>query len=162
MIFVVLGTQPFQMNRLLKMVDDLIDQKKIKDDVFAQIGSSDYLPKNYEYKRYLHEEEFEENIFKCSILLTHCGVGTIISGIKNGKPVIVVPRLEKYGEHVDDHQREIGEVFAKKNFVLQLHDGESLESCLKEAKVHHFNTYVSKKEKMYETIFSFLENMELE
>ena len=42
MIFITLGSQKFQFNRLLKAVDDLIEHKKIQDEVFAQTGYSDY------------------------------------------------------------------------------------------------------------------------
>ena len=59
MIFVVLGTQKFQLNRLLMKLDALIEDDKIKDEVFAQIGSSDYIPKHYKYTRFLDRDSFE-------------------------------------------------------------------------------------------------------
>lgn len=49
MIFITLGSQKFQFNRLLKAVDELVAAGKIKDEVFAQIGYSDYKPMNYKY-----------------------------------------------------------------------------------------------------------------
>ena len=48
MIFVVVGTQKFQLNRLLKVFDTLLEEEKIDQEVFAQIGNSDYIPKNYD------------------------------------------------------------------------------------------------------------------
>lgn len=65
MIFITLGSQKFQFNRLLKAVDDLVQRKIIKEDVFAQIGYSDYQPQNYSYKKFLDRDEFarmEENL----------------------------------------------------------------------------------------------------
>ena len=58
MIFVTLGSQKFQFDRLLKAVDELIENKTIIEDVFAQTGYSDYEPKNYLYKKFLDHEEF--------------------------------------------------------------------------------------------------------
>ena len=49
MIFLILGTQKFQLNRLLREMDELYKQGKIKERTFAQIGCSDYLPHNYDY-----------------------------------------------------------------------------------------------------------------
>ena len=125
MIFVALGTQKFQFNRLLQMIDQLLDEGKIKETVFAQIGNSDYRPKNYKYASFLDKNEFEDRIRNSNLLITHSGVATIITGIKNNKKVIVVPRLAKYGEHVDDHQVQIAQSFSKQNYVM-MYDRQNL------------------------------------
>ena len=159
MIFVVLGTQKFQLNRLLKLIDDLIEKRKVVEPVFAQIGNSSYVPKNYEYTKFMDKEDFEEKVEACDILISHSGVGTIITGLKNEKPVIVYPRLEKYGEHVDDHQLEIGESFSANNFVYLCKDNDDLASLIENCKSHKFNEYVSERKKMVNTIRNFLETI---
>ena len=70
MIFVALGTQKFQFNRLLQMIDQLLDEGKIKETVFAQIGNSDYRPKNYKYASFLDKNEFEDRIRNSNLLIT--------------------------------------------------------------------------------------------
>ena len=60
MIFITLGSQKFQFNRLLKAIDKLIADGKITDEVFAQIGYSDYIPVHFQYKTFLDREEFAE------------------------------------------------------------------------------------------------------
>ena len=58
-IFITLGSQIFQFNRLLKAVDELCEKKIIKSqNVFAQIGYSDYIPKNYKYENFLDRDKF--------------------------------------------------------------------------------------------------------
>ena len=104
MIFVAVGTQKFPFNRLLKGIDDLIEQGQLEEEVFAQIGHSDYVPRNYGYQDFLTKEDFQNYISNCDVLITHSGVATIIAGMKLEKPVVVVPRFASYGEHVDDHQ----------------------------------------------------------
>ena len=47
MIFITLGSQKFQFNRLLRAVDELIEKGVIDDTVFAQIGYSDYEQTQY-------------------------------------------------------------------------------------------------------------------
>lgn len=159
MVFVVLGTQPFQMNRLLIMVDELIEHGKLKENVFAQIGSSNYVPKYFQYKRFLSQSEFDTKMSECRVLLTHCGVGTIISGLKKNKPIIVVPRLAKYREHVDDHQMEIAKTFEEKDYVLEYIDGKDLGDYFLRLDHYKFESYTSEKAKMCATISAFLENL---
>ena len=101
MIFVVLGTQKFQLNRLLKLMDEYVEIGKIKEEVIAQRGNSDYVPKNFRSFDFLDKNTFDSYIKKADIVVTHSGVGSIITSLKSRKPVIVFPRLRKYGEHVD-------------------------------------------------------------
>ena len=76
MVFVAVGTQKFPFNRLLKAVDELIEQGRLEEEVFAQVGHSDYVPRNYAYKDFLSKEEFQSCIERCDLLITHSGVAT--------------------------------------------------------------------------------------
>lgn len=156
-ILIILGTQKFQLNRLLREIDELIGQGKIQGEVFAQIGESDYVPRNYGYTKFLSQSEFEEKIKKSTIVITHAGVGTIITALEYEKKVIVYPRLAKYGEHVDDHQCEIGSAFAARGYVLCCNETDSLESKLKEACDYSGKKFVSDNSRMLRIINDFLE-----
>lgn len=160
MIFVALGTQKFQLNRLLMKIDSLIEKGIIVDEVFAQIGESDYIPQRYEYEKFIGKEQFEEKISKCDILITHGGVGTIVAGLKRNKKVIVFPRLKKYGEHVDEHQLEIAKSFSQLNYVLECDDADDLEKVLCECEEKEFSQYVSQREVVVGTIQEFLDTMQ--
>ncbi len=157
MIFIAVGTQKFQLNRLLKQIDCLIKDGKIKgDEVFAQIGNSDYIPENYKYTSFLGKEEFDRYVQECELLITHSGVGTIIAGKKYNKPVIVYPRLKKYNEHVDDHQLQIAESFSKLNYVLICNESDSLENVIEKSRKHKFEKYVLQKDKVISVIDDYL------
>ena len=156
MIFVVLGTQKFQCNRLLQEIDKLIEEGKITEPVFAQIGHSDYIPKNYMYTNFVQKEEFEDKISACNLLITHSGVGTILNGINLKKPIIVFPRLKKYREHVDDHQLDIARAFSKKKLVLMCGENDSLDKLIKESHSFEFGTYVANQGKVVEVINAFI------
>lgn len=119
MIFITLGSQKFQFNRLLKAVDELVAAGKIKDEVFAQIGYSDYKPMNYKYEQFLDREKFSQVMDKAEIVITHGGTGAIIGAVKKGKKVIAVPRLAKYGEHVDNHQLQLVGQFKELNLICE-------------------------------------------
>ncbi|WP_270275995.1 PssE/Cps14G family polysaccharide biosynthesis glycosyltransferase [Enterococcus casseliflavus] len=130
MIFISLGSQKFQFNRLLKIVDKLIEENIIKDKVFAQIGVSDYVPLNYEYCKFLDADEFNSLLYRSEYIITHAGTGAIVNSLKKGKKVIVVPRLSECSEHVDNHQQEIAKVFEESNLVMNANDYDGLVTCI--------------------------------
>lgn len=158
MIFITLGSQKFQFNRLLKAVDDLIQQGSIKDEVFAQTGYSDYVPKNYSFKNFLNRDEFADYTGKCDIFITHGGTGAIIGAVKKGKKVIAVPRLAKYGEHVDDHQLQLIEQFKELNLIYGCSDCGDLAAALKYVKTHTFQQYQTNTQVIIDSIDEFIQS----
>lgn len=131
MIFVTVGSRNYPFDRLFKKLDELYDKGIIKDKMFAQIGTSTYKPKNYEFKDFISQEEFVENINKADIVITHGASGSIMKALNADKKVIVVTRLEKYGEHINDHQIQNNEAFASNHYVLDAGlELEKLEECL--------------------------------
>ena len=161
MIFVSVGTQKFPFNRLLEKLDDLVRDGCIEDQIFAQIGLSDYKPQHYEYVDYLGKDDFDENLRQCDLVITHSGVATIVAALKCGKPVLVVPRLARYGEHVDDHQVEIADTFSEQNYVLKYQDGDDFCEMIEQAGHHRFARYISQRETVVQTIQDYIrENFE--
>ncbi len=159
MIFVAVGTQKFPFNRLLKNIDDLIKNGDITEEVFAQIGNSDYVPQNYTFEKFISKEEFDQKVSESSLVITHSGVGTIISALSSHKPIIVYPRLAKYGEHVDNHQLEIAQYFSKMKYILMCNEGESLLDAINLARDYEFAEYKSQKAKAVETIRTYLKSL---
>lgn len=159
MIFVAVGTQKFQFNRLLAILDKLIANGEIQEEVFAQIGHSDYRPQNYDFEQFLNNNEFDEKIRKSDLLITHSGVATIIAGLKHDKPVIVVPRMEKFGEHVDDHQVQIAESFSEQNFIMMCGEKDDLGEIIQLSRTYAFSKYFSQRELMMKTIREYLDSI---
>jgi UDP-N-acetylglucosamine transferase subunit ALG13 len=156
MIFVTLGSQKFQFNRLLKAVDELVKNGTITEEVFAQTGYSDYEPQNYSFKQFLDREEFAEWEAKADIVITHGGTGAIIGAVKKGKKVIAVPRRAKYCEHVDDHQMQLIEQFENQNLICGLNDCDEIKAALDFVRMHEFDRYVSNTQTIIRSIDSFL------
>lgn len=159
MIFITLGSQKFQFNRLLKAVDSQVAEKKIQDEIFAQTGASDYKPMNYNYKDYLNRDEFAEWQGKADIEITHGGTGAIIGAVKKGKKVIAIPRLAKYGEHVDDHQLQLIEQFKNLNLIYECKDCDELWKAVEEVKRRTFESYMSNTKTIIESINRFIEGI---
>ena len=158
MLFVVVGTQKFQLNRLLKAMDELVASGRLREPVFAQIGNSDYVPEHYEFERFLPPEVFEEKIRHCDVLVTHGGVASIMSGVKNKKPVIVFPRLAAFGEHVDDHQCEIAEAFAEAGYVCDCREADALAEVIESWRAQDACAYTSGRNEIIAEIDAFLES----
>ena len=156
MIFVTLGSQKFQFNRLLTELDKLVEEKKICNDIFAQIGYSDYKPKNYEFKEFLDREQFAEIMERCEIVITHGGTGAIVGAVKRDKKVIAVPRLAKFGEHVDDHQLQIIDQFTDMNFIVGVKETNEIYEALEQLKTIEFKKYISNTENIIKSIEEFL------
>lgn len=157
MIFITVGSQKFQFNRLLKEIDRLIEEKKITEEVFAQIGYSDYLPRNYKYKSFLDRNEFANIMSKCDKVITHGGTGAIIGAVKNEKKVIAVPRLSKYGEHVDDHQLQIIMEFKKMGFIEVINNIDELKDVLRNIDCLSIRKYFSNTKNIVKSIESYIE-----
>lgn len=134
MILVVLGTQDKQFDRLLKAVDKEIELGNIKDQVIVQAGYTKYRSKNMKIFDLLPAPEFEKLMDEANIVITHGGVGTILSAIKKNKKIIASARLSKYKEHHNDHQKQIVEEFKKQGYLLEYDENDSLGNILKQIK----------------------------
>ncbi len=118
MIFVTVGSRPYTFDRLFIKLDELYEDGTLKDKMFAQIGTTEYKPKHFEYTDFVSPEEFKEYIDKADIVVSHGASGSIMKALNAGKKVIAVTRLEKYGEHINDHQIQNNEAFRDNHYVL--------------------------------------------
>lgn len=123
MIFITVGTQA-GFDRLIKEVDDWLENKDI--ECFAQIGKSEYTPQNMNYKAYLTEQEFNEHFSLADFVISHAGMGTIISCLNKGKTLLTLPRLAQYREHRNDHQISTTKAFSQKGYIYPIYTNEDL------------------------------------
>ena len=130
MILVMLGTQNNSFHRLLEKVDELIEKNIIDEKVIVQSGYTNYESKNMRVFDLIPQEELERYQEQADLIITHGGVGSIVSSIKKGKKVIAVPRLHKYHEHVNDHQKQIVESFSKKGYIIGIQKVEDLKKAI--------------------------------
>ena len=159
MIFITVGTQKFQFNRLLKEVDKLIEEKIITEEVFAQIGYSDYKPKNYVYKDFIDRDEYENIMKKCQKVITHGGTGAIVGALKQGKKVIAIPRLKKFDEHVDDHQIQIISEFEKVGLIIGVKNIDMLDKAIANIDKIDLKEYISNTNNIIKEIEIFIEKL---
>ena len=159
MIFVTLGTQDKNFDRLLEAIDREIKKGNIKGKVVVQAGNTSFESKNMEIFDLISQEEFEDLMKKCDLLITHGGVGSILSGLSHGKKVIAAARLSKYKEHINDHQVQIIEDFAKKGYILELKDFSKLDEVIKKSKKFKPKKYKSNTNNMIKLLEDYIDNI---
>lgn len=137
MIFVTVGSRPYPFDRLFKKLDSLYEDGKLDEPMFAQTGTSTYKPKYFAFKDYISPSEFTKKINQANIVVTHGASGSIMKALNAKKKVIVVTRLEKYGEHINDHQIQNNEAFSSNHYVLMADlELENLGECFEKIYNH--------------------------
>jgi UDP-N-acetylglucosamine transferase subunit ALG13 len=102
MIFVTVGTdQPF--DRMVKIVDSWVAERA-RTDFFAQIGDGGWEPTTMPFTHFLTPPDFKNRLSEARIIIAHAGMGTILSALHHGKPILVMPKLASLGEHRNEHQ----------------------------------------------------------
>lgn len=152
MILVTLGTQDKPFTRLLDAIQREIDNGNIKDRVVVQAGCTKYDTKDMELFDLIPLEDFDKLMGECDLLITHGGVGSIITGLKKDKKVIAVPRLAKYGEHINDHQKQIIEKFDEAGNIIGVDDLDNLSKYLKMVKKFKPKKYKSNTNNMIKLV----------
>ena len=159
MILVMLGTQNNSFQRLLEEIDKLINNGVIQEKVIVQAGYTKYKSKNMEIFSLISQDELEKYQIQANLIITHGGVGSIIGSLKLGKKVIAVPRLHKYGEHVNDHQKQIIEAFDKKGYIIGCYEVSDLEKAIEKARKFVPNKYEVNNRKMISIIENFIDSI---
>ncbi len=159
MILVLLGTQNNSFHRLLEEIHRLLQKEEIKDEVIVQAGYTKYQSENEKMKifDFIEKQELEELEKKADLIITHGGVGSILQSITKDKKVIAIPRLHQYQEHVNDHQKEIVELFNEKGYIIGIQGVEELQGAMKQVEKFRPKKYQKNNEKMLKIIEDFIE-----
>ena len=161
MIFVILGTQDKKFPRLLDALQKKIDEGKIskKEEIIVQAGSTKFESKDMEVFNLIEQDKFNILMEQADTIITHGGVGSIVTAVKLGKKVIAVPRLKQYGEHVNDHQIQIVETFSNQGFIKGIKDVSELKETLREIDTFIPNKLESNTEHIINIIEDFIQNV---
>lgn len=191
MIFVSLGTQDKPFNRIIDYILKLKEEiKELEDiEIVFQIGQTKLSEeeknkieklnektneekvsekinkeeKNITVFNMLKPEDMKKYIINSSIVITHAGVGTIMECIENNKDIIVLPRKEEDGEHVNNHQEEIAFEMEKKGLLYKVDTYEKMKEIVTELIKNSNNKkekkYISNNEKFNDMLIDYLESI---
>src|SRR5574344_2500076 len=141
MVFISVGTQKQQFTRIFKLVEDsklLSGEEKI-----AQVGNTKFESKTIKTVESLSNNKFNECLENAELVICHGGVGTIFSALEKGKKVLVVPRLSKYKEHINDHQLEAAVELESHGYLVVYKEDKDYDYYVKKAQENKFKKYVS-------------------
>jgi beta-1,4-N-acetylglucosaminyltransferase len=127
-IFVTVGTNEAPFDRLLEM----LGRVERDEQLVIQCGASSIRPARAECVDFISFTELVEHVRAARLVVTHAGVGSVAVALANGKRPIVVPRLARFGEAVDDHQLAFARRFAASGQVRLVEDLEALPSALEQ------------------------------
>ena len=159
MIFLTVGTQ-FPFDRLVKAVDEAIGQGLLEEEIWAQIGQSSYQPRNFKKSaNFLEKNVFDQWMQKASKVISHAGIGSITPALDEAKPLLVMPRLRRYGEVVNNHQVEIIRKFEKRGYLLAAYDVKELPEKIEALKSFEPQKRNIQAEKVAKRISKFLNQL---
>lgn len=102
MIFITVGTDhPF--DRMVRVVDEWARDAG-RQDVFAQIGEGGWEPRHMRFTHFLQPSEFAKQFGAARVIVSHAGMGTILTALHHGKPILVMPKKASLAEHRNEHQ----------------------------------------------------------
>lgn len=131
MIFVTVGSL-FPFDRLIRLADEIAPTLP-NEQFFAQIGDGAYEPVNMEFARLVPRPEFMRRLGQSKVLVAHAGMGSVITAMDTGIPVILVPRVLEWGEHTTDHQMATARWLMGRPGVYVCMDDAQLRPTLEQA-----------------------------
>ncbi len=158
MILVLLGTQNNSFHRLLEEIQKNIDNGDIKEEVVVQRGYTKFESKDMRMYTQLPIDEIKKLIDEADLVITHGGVGSIVTALEENKKVIAVPRLKKYSEHVNDHQLDIVKSFDEAGYIIGLNSVEELGQAINKIKEFTPKKYVKNTGNIIKIVEEFIDN----
>ncbi len=131
-ILVTVGMHTDGFGRLVEAMDQIAAQSG--QEVMMQIGATPYRPSTASWFDFATQEEMDKLCERARIIVSHTGAGSVLTAIRHHKPLIVVPRLKKYGEHIDDHQLELARALSEAGVLLVAYETSELPDKLEAAK----------------------------
>lgn len=129
MIFLTVGTQ-LAFDRMVRVVDEWAGRTEPRPEVFAQIGPSSLKPLHLESTEFVNPNEFADLASRADAIVAHAGMGSIITALTFGKPIVIMPRRADLGEQRNDHQLATAARFAGREGVYVAQNESALAETL--------------------------------
>lgn len=128
MIFLSVGTQlPFP--RAVRYLEQWLREQPVQMAAFGQVAVDDNVA-SFPTVRSLAGGEFIAKVEACEVLVSHAGMGNIITALERGRPIVIVPRLAGQGEHRNDHQVDTANRFQSYDGVFVASDFDGFKAAM--------------------------------
>jgi len=157
-IVVTTGTgSDYTFTRLLNIIDELCDCGVIDSNKLIVQSTDHFTAKNYKVIPMMPESDFVSHLQTADCVISHAGTGTVTKSLKMGKKVILFPRRAEFGEHMDDHQLDLCELFKGLGYVLVANDKSELINCLQHVNNFKPVEFISSNKRINQIIREFIE-----
>jgi len=130
MIYVTLGTMFMDFARLVRQMDAIA--ARTGEEVIMQTGLATTLPRHTKHFDFKPHQELLEIQAQARLVVGHAGIGVTMDALRVKKPLLLVPRLKRFGEHMNDHQIEIARAVEKRGWGRMVLDIEELDTLCAE------------------------------
>jgi UDP-N-acetylglucosamine transferase subunit ALG13 len=130
LILVTVGMHYQGFPRLLGRMDEIA--ASLDEEVIMQAGHTRFHASHAQSFPFTSRKaEMEELVVRSRLVVCHGGVASIMLALHHGKPVIAVPRLQRFEEHHDDHQMEVVQALAKEGRIIAVYDIDELTEAVR-------------------------------
>lgn len=161
MIIVTVGMQ-LAFDRLIEAMDRLAPTFDFP--IVAQTGLGTYKPQHMEARTKIAPAEFEQLVENCRLIVSHAGIGTVLTAARFAKPVVLMPRRADLGEHRNDHQIATVRNLAGRPGIVIADDEAELAARIEEglAMTDFTNTRPPHAQRLHSAIDTFINTGELD
>ncbi len=124
MLLITVGTEQYQFNALMHWIELLIKYQLINEDVLVQYGFSTHLPDGSTAYRNLSEQEFLNFVDQASLIISHCDESVAQLLEDKDTPYVLVPRLQRFREYIDNRQMEVADEFEHRGVAIARSPGD--------------------------------------
>jgi beta-1,4-N-acetylglucosaminyltransferase len=127
LIYVTLGTMFLEFPRLVRMMDEIA--RATGEEIIMQTGMGKTLPSACAHFDFKPHDDVLAIQREARVIVCHAGIGSVLDALHVRRPLIVVPRLKKYGEHMNDHQIDLARAVERRGWGRMILDIEDLPSA---------------------------------
>ncbi len=133
MIFATVGTHYQSFERFVRAVDALAGSTG--EEVIIQRGATPLEPAHAQAFTYASASEIEALMRSARVVLTHAGAGSLMMARAVARAIVVVPRVKRFGEMVDDHQLELADALERLGWVAVVRNVGDLPAAIERAPI---------------------------
>ncbi len=118
-------------DRLIEAVDAWAGENP-RESVFAQLGPGKYKPRFCQFAAFVPPDKANDLFRQADLIVSHAGMGSILTALRYLKPIVVMPRRASLWEHRNEHQLATAKWLGKKAGIFVANDATAISRLLSE------------------------------
>ena len=155
MIYITVGTMYLDFPRLIRKADAIAEATG--ERTLVQTGMGNTIPAHCEHFNFKPRDEVEAVQREARVIVTHAGIGSVIDALNAERPLLVVPRLKRFGEHNNDHQLDLARAVERRGWGRMILDIDELDHACADPPPAH-TRYAPAKQDLIQTVRGAIES----